>query len=407
MTTQTSTQTTDNPPFFGRAIDCDTHEMIPFHMWGEYFGEEVADVLKPLEHNRYFNDNGRNSIVRPDITADDREISEVNVWNDKGPDAPGAFDLRRRAEVLDVMGVSKSLLFPSFGLSALMLRSSPEFAAQVVGLPMSPQEIREAGTRGLIASNYLTIEGVDANRVRQVAILVTESLPEMMAELTKMIERGIRAIWIPTGTPPANTSPADPALDDFWRLAADSNVTVLAHIGTDFTFLSSLMWTANVDAFVPPVASAEFVISPYAGATGAFGIENFLTTMILGGVFERVPNLRFGAVELGAEWFGPFAQRLDLWADVFPKALAGVLSMRPSEYLARNVRVTPYHFEPTERYLQTYPDLASCYCYSSDYPHVEGGADPMHDVYQRIAPLGERIVEQYFVTNGEWLLPDS
>ena len=49
--------------------------------------------------------------------------------------------------------------------------------------------------------------------------------------------------------------------------------------------------------------------------------------------------------------------------------------------------------------------LADVYCYSSDYPHVEGGTDPMGVFAARLAPLGGAVLEKFFVTNGELLLP--
>lgn len=396
--------------FFGRAIDIDTHEMIPFHMWPQYYGEEVATRLKGLETNRFFNDNGGNTIVRPDITADRTEITPETVWRTKGVAAPGAFDMSRRCEVLDAMGVSRSLLFPGFGLTALLMRTAPEWVAAAMQLGMSPAETRELGILALNASNDLMVEkidGLDADRVRKVAVLPTENLEDMMRDMGSFLERGVQAVWLPSGMPPADTSPADRKLDDFWRLAADNDVPMLLHIGTDFTFPASSNWPANVPAFVPPLASAEFVISPYAGATLSFAIENFLATMVLGGVFERFPNLRFGAVELGSQWLGSFAEKLDLWATIYPGMLKGVISMRPSEYLARNVRITPFHFEPVDAYLERYPELVDCYAYSSDYPHVEGGVDTMNKLYRRIARLGDDVVEKFFVSNGAWLTPGA
>ena len=104
MTVTESARLAGAPKFLERAIDIDTHEMIPFHMWGEFFGEEVAERLAQLEHNPFWCDNGGNTIVRPDITGDTTEITEDSVWHTKGPSAPSAFDLVRRCDVLNEMG---------------------------------------------------------------------------------------------------------------------------------------------------------------------------------------------------------------------------------------------------------------------------------------------------------------
>jgi hypothetical protein len=85
--------------------------------------------------------------------------------------------------------------------------------------------------------------------------------------------------------------------------------------------------------------------------------------------------------------------------------MSQTLSMKPSEYLARNVRVTPFHFEPVASYFERYPELASSFCYSSDYPHVEGGKHQRAHFVDQLRPLGDDIVEMFLRTNGEWLLP--
>jgi hypothetical protein len=80
--------------------------------------------------------------------------------------------------------------------------------------------------------------------------------------------------------------------------------------------------------------------------------------------------------------------------------------MRPSDYIARNVRVTPHNMiEPVAEFITRCPRLAGCYCYSTDYPHLEGGMHVKDRVVEMLAPLGEAALERYLVTNGEWLLP--
>jgi predicted TIM-barrel fold metal-dependent hydrolase len=82
------------------------------------------------------------------------------------------------------------------------------------------------------------------------------------------------------------------------------------------------------------------------------------------------------------------------------------ISKLPSEYIASNVRVTPFNnIEPIERYFERYPNLATSYCFSTDYPHIEGGADIKRKFVKRLAPLGEDIMHKFFHTNSELLLP--
>ena len=133
--------------------------------------------------------------------------------------------------------------------------------------------------------------------------------------------------------------------------------------------------------------------------------QNFISTLILGGVFERFPNLRFGAIELGAMWLGPMAAHLDNVMKIFKRRMSGVLSLKPSEYVQRNIRVTPYWFENVADYIDHH-GLAECYCYSSDFPHPEGGTRPIQDFEERIGRLGQKSAEAFYVTNAEWVLPE-
>jgi len=51
------------------------------------------------------------------------------------------------------------------------------------------------------------------------------------------------------------------------------------------------------------------------------------------------------------------------------------LSARPSEIVRRQFRVTPYPHEPTDWIIEnTGPEVC---LFSSDFPHVEGGRNPM------------------------------
>ncbi|MDE2412898.1 MAG: amidohydrolase, partial [Sphingomonadales bacterium] len=79
--------------------------------------------------------------------------------------------------------------------------------------------------------------------------------------------------------------------------------------------------------------------------------------------------------------------------------------MKPSEYVARNVRVSPFNFEPVDRYFQDDPNLSDVFCFSTDYPHVEGTKDAMKNMMAKVEPLGEEIALKFFRTNAELLLP--
>jgi predicted TIM-barrel fold metal-dependent hydrolase len=401
--------TTVQTNVLGRVLDADSHEMAPSHLWGEMFGAasgEIADRLeKALRMQR------GNDFYRPDLLTDQTQITQEIVWNRKGTSAPGAFDFARRLQVLDVMGVDRQLVFPSYAIFACMLMVGSESTLRdFLQLEGPETEIRELGRVGLAEYNAwaaaTTVEHPD--RVRCVAYLAgAESVAELVVQARSLLDQGVRAVNLPPGVPPGGVSPADPAMDEFWELLESHDIACVTHVGNEQGLLRSNVWNKAPAFKLGKVQSHELGLEPYSFATVHYASSHFLTVMILGGVFERFPRLRFGAIEQGSGWLGPLAEQLDMWArDVYAARLRPFISMPPSEYLARNVRVTPFNeFEPIERDLERYPQLRDCYCYSTDYPHVEGGKDSKAFLYEKIAPLGDDMVEKFFVTNSELLLP--
>ena len=56
-------------------------------------------------------------------------------------------------------------------------------------------------------------------------------------------------------------------------------------------------------------------------------------------------------------------------------------------------------------FIERYPQLVDVYCYSSDYPHSEGGVDAMQGFYRRLEPLGDEVLRKFFRSNAELILP--
>ena len=399
----------ENATFLARTVDVDSHEMAPAHFWEPMFGPTAGKIAALTEG--LLKKLGEQKTYNPDLKGDLADITLDSVWNIRGTDAPGAFDFNRRLKVMDVMGVDRALVFPSYAiLPAMFLSGDARIHRDILGLKMSEEDIRRVGRDGMDEYNDWAISTtqLSPDRLRCVAYVVDDGTVQSLLDKTSaLVKRGARAINIPPGVPPGGVSPADPALDPFWAMLEDANVPCLLHVGNEFGFVSSSAW-GRAPAFAPgKVSSTEIGLEPYSMSTLHLPASHFLTIMVLGGVFERFPHLRFGVIETGSMWLGPLAEHLDMWArDVYRQRLSSFLTMLPSEYLARNVRVTPFNrFEPIESHFERYPQLQDCYCYSTDYPHVEGGKDIKRVFYERLAPLGTAVMEKFFVKNGAWLLP--
>jgi predicted TIM-barrel fold metal-dependent hydrolase len=78
------------------------------------------------------------------------------------------------------------------------------------------------------------------------------------------------------------------------------------------------------------------------------------------------------------------------------------LTLKPSEYVRRQVRVTPYPTEDVGWIIeQAGPEVC---LFSSDYPHVEGGRNPLKRFEATTARLPEASRERFYRTNFEELM---
>lgn len=393
-------------PEVSRALDLDSHEMVPVGLRDGVFGETALNkVLQEVARRMEANHPNR---TQRDLDRDDTPVNYDNVWKLKGGSAPSAIDLERRPEVMDLMGIERQLCFPTFGITGLIAAQDP-YAYRFFRMDEDAIDWRGAGLEVIEAHNRwaVGVTKTTSGRVRPVGMLLTETVEQMVRDAEKLIADGIRALVIPVNAPPAGTSPADPALDPFWRMCERANVPVTIHLGTERGFVASQDWSKGVEVFQPSFKSTiEFVIEPLSCVTLHYAPENFLAAMVLGGVFERHPGLRLGIIELGATWVGPLADRMDMWAEkMFVPRFSQTLSMPPSAYLARNVRVTPFFFEPVAQYFERYPHLSDVFCFSTDYPHFEGGNESKSQFADALRSHSDDIRDGFFYRNPAWILP--
>lgn len=389
-------------------VDIDSHEMAPLHMWGPMFGENSGRFAKILEPAMSRFGESANNFHRPGLT-DSAPITAQAVWHDRGPGAPGAFDFSRRLDVLDTMGTQRQLIFPSGAITAYGALLGGELAQTF----LSGLEYDEYAPviHGLL-DEYNVWAGSETrargDRLRFVGLLHGGNPGELIANAEKLLDLGIRALHLPSGIPPAGVSPADHALHPLWRLLSDAQVPVVTHVAGQTGFLASMKWNQAPEFAPGKVESTEVGFEPLSMSVVHTAAVNYLSTMILGGVFERFPGLRFGVLEFGAYWVGHLAETLDVWGTrVFRKRMSSVLSMKPSEYLNRNVRISPFPFEDTRSYFERFPHLSDCFAYCSDYPHVEGGIAQKQGFYDQLKPLGDEVLRKFFTDNGQLLLPSQ
>jgi predicted TIM-barrel fold metal-dependent hydrolase len=189
---------------------------------------------------------------------------------------------------------------------------------------------------------------------------------------------------------------------------ADAGVPATFHGGTnpDEMQIISPAWRSIAPTLRPPAGDADagnIHAFPFIWTTAHLPAEVALTFMVLGGVFERHPRLRFAVIELGASWVAPWCARMDTIATASCSYLARHLSQAPSQYVRRQVRVTPFFFEPIGEWIRR-DGLGEVYVFSTDYPHIEGGDDPIGRFLGSLDQVDDSIIEQFFVGNAAELV---
>jgi predicted TIM-barrel fold metal-dependent hydrolase len=398
----------DVAQFAGRIIDVDTHEMMPLQAWEAEFGPStklLADTYKTLP---YCNPRNKNNQDVPEYVGDLTPIDEESVWKTKGPRAPGSTDLKRRLEVMDAMGVQRTLLFPtSVGLFAAELFTRSFQIGKMFDSTPSVDAQAYARELFVVHNDWAVAMQTVSPRLRPVGLVHGDTVEDVYNMATDLVRRGIRAVWLIGGELPGGVSPAHSDMDPVWKLLQDNNVVLTLHIGADGRFMSSYEW-GNAPAFNGYREGLELKFDPWSLSVIHLASQNYVSVMVTGGVFERFPKLRLGVTEVGAHWVGPLTQMLDMFYEngsLEDRQKRHVLSELPSYYIKRNMRVSAFDFEPVDRYVETY-GLEDVICYASDYPHVEGGTAPMVNFAHKLERFGPEVMEKFFVTNGQFLLPD-
>jgi len=314
----------------------------------------------------------------PAFRAGDAE----NILLRKNYQALGSFRREDRPLALDLLGFSSQLVFTTTALSNYGLEHNGETALALAVARAHNRMMTDfcAVDRRLLATGYVPLVDID-------------SAPQIAAEA---IELGCKALIIPSRCPEQH-SPSHVGFDPLWALAEAAGRPILFHVGGE-----EKMSPAYARNGLPPVkdfhggdenfTSTSFMTIPLS-------VWQTMTVLIVDGVCDRFPRLKFGAIELGASWLPSWLQFMDAGFGAFRKGEARLqkLSARPSEIAARQFRVTPYPHENT-RWIIENSSEAMC-LFSSDFPHVEGGRNPLKRFDDSLAGLSDAARARFYRDN--------
>jgi predicted TIM-barrel fold metal-dependent hydrolase len=345
----------------GRVIhDADAHimEMPGFladHLEAKY-REQVTDaVLFPRR-------DGFQSRLADAERARGESFEDSQIMLAKNWSALGSWRRQDRPRSVDLLGFSSQLMFTTALLNfSNVLESGKDHAlAHAVARAHTRHMVEFCSVdKRLIPTGYVPL--LDFERTARAA--------------REAIELGAKALLIPSRCPDGH-SPSHIGFDPLWAAAQEAGLPVVFHVGGGGVLLEPA-WLNNGLPPVPDFHGGDDNFRSLDYMAIGYAPMKALTALIVDRVLDRFPNLKFGVIEQGASWVPGWMRNMDSAHDAFYKNEERLqkMALKPSEYVQRQVRVTPYPHEDTGWIIANSGDEVCLF--SSDYPHVEGGRNPI------------------------------
>ena len=299
--------------------------------------------------------------------------------------ATGALISQDRPKALDLLGFASQLIFNTFvnGAMSRLERESDDLDA-IYG-------VAEAHNRAMW--EFCSVD----KRLLPTAYVPLVDFARSEHIARDAIAQGFAGLLIPSQCPRTH-SPSHIGLFPIWAMAEEAQLPILFHVGGGGILLDPNYFKNGLP--IPPdfhggaenFRSVDYMAIPTP-------VMQTLATMLLDGIMERHPSLKFGVIEQGAGWLPSWMRYLDSAYEAFVRHEERLqkLTMRPSDYVRRQIRATPY---PTEDTGWIAREAGAEVClFSSDYPHVEGGRNPIKRFETHLADADEVMKARFYTHN--------
>ena len=317
-----------------------------------------------------------------------------NIMLRKNYDAQGAFLKEDRPAAVDHIGAASQLVFTTFCLG--------NFGFDQVGDPDLCYGTATAHNR--MMTDFCSVD----RRLLATAYIPLEDFNRAIAATKAAIAMGAKALMIPSWCP-QDHSPTHTGLFPVWAMAEEAGLPILFHVGGEDKLNPT--YKKNGLPAVPDFHGGDANFTSISYLPISTSVQQTLATFIIDGIFDKFPNLKWGAIELGASWLPGWLRNMDSAAHAFVKNEERLqkLSAKPSEIARRQLRVTPYPHEDTGWIIRnSHEELC---LFSTDYPHVEGGRNPLKRFSETLGELSRSAVDGFYAENfidmmGEGLAPE-
>ena len=369
----------------GRVIhDADAHimEMPGFlaeHLEAKYRARISDEVLFPRRE-------GFHSRLAEAERAAGEKFDDAQIMLAKNWAALGSSRRQDRPRSIDLLGFSSQLMFTT----ALLNFSNVLESGQDHELAYA---VARAHTRHMV--DFCSVDK---------RLLPTGYVPLLdfarTAETARLaIAAGAKALLIPSRCPDDH-SPSHIGFDPLWAMAEEAGLPIVFHVGGGGVLLEKAYFNNGLPP-VPDFHGGDDNFKSIDYMAIAYPPMKALTALIVDRVLDRFPRLKFGVIEQGASWVPGWMRNMDSAHNAFYKNEERLqkMSLKPSEFVQRQVRVTPYPHEDTGWIIANSGDQVCLF--SSDYPHVEGGRHPIKrfEASMEKAGIGEAQKQAFYCDN--------
>jgi predicted TIM-barrel fold metal-dependent hydrolase len=328
-----------------KVISADSHVLEPHDLWttrlaGGPLADRAPTMVEDEHHGHVFVIEGLRPFPVGLAGAAGKSAKELRWTGDQVESLrSGGWDPEVRLVDMDTDGVAAEVLYPSVGMT---LAQSKDIEYQLACIR---------------AYNDWLIEYCAAGKGRLVglAMIPTIDVDAAVAEVARTHDAGLHGAMIP-GLPPTGHY-AEARFDPLWAAFAERGAPVSFHIltgamGGDPTLGSGILMM-TVMSIVQQM-------------------QQTLSLLVFGGVFDRHPALRVVSAEHDGGWVAHFGYRLDQMYERHHNWLgrnAAPLQKQPSDYLRANCWFT-FQKDPVAVETRARVGVTQL-MWASDYPHSD------------------------------------
>jgi uncharacterized protein len=346
-----------------RVIDVDTHWSEPEDLWTSRAPAKMRDRVPQIamvgDRASWVIDGklpiglgaSASSIVRKD-KGRSRGL-EFLQWRNADVHA-SSYEVKERLKVMDDSGVWAQIVYPN------ILGFGGQNTAGV------DPELRLLSTQ-IYNDAMAELQEQSGERIFPMALLPWWDLRAALVEAERCCDMGLRGININSdphvhmgadGAPLRELS--DLYWDPLWELCADRDLPINFHIGASeqsMDWLGKQGWPSQTDELKAALGGAMLFIDN----------GRVMGNIILSGMLDRHPKLKFVSVESGAGWIPFLIEALDYQLEQINTKVD--LQMKPSDYFYRNFYAC-FWFE--RRNLKGLVDMLGSdnLMFETDFPHV-------------------------------------